>query len=246
MLQNYAGKKLAAEGRLRLARSGLEYELHPERKGAAPQQCAVEPETDDLVFDPDEIDVDEDGSIGSSAAGDYNRYGENGDYAYAQADLAPPDAEQDSNQQRPQHSSAPAYPYQFVTRGLTKTRSFEEFCEFRAVVLFPYDMDLITFYEFYQMNIPLFLPAHLSNPDAVFKILQFTDYFRYPGVQYFVNIPDLLHALVGYNPRPQHEHTFHSGAGVFSHFKKNVGALCLWVWLLLVGCVKPPGFIFRK
>ncbi|CAD7964798.1 unnamed protein product [Amoebophrya sp. A120] len=160
------------------------------------------------------------------------------------------------------------YPFQFITRQLTQTRSFEEFSEFRSVVLFPYDMDLITFYEFYHLNIPLFLPNHLSkymfsqdhnsynfrdpellretpprrlklwpysgrgtmetgtaseddarhdedrvpadeiflqqnlspfeedNVDAVFEILKFTDYFRYPGVQYFINLPDLLHKLV--------------------------------------------------
>ena len=36
------------------------------------------------------------------------------------------------------------YPFNFVTRQLTKRRSFEEFAEFRAVVLFPYDMDLMS------------------------------------------------------------------------------------------------------
>lgn len=56
-----------------------------------------------------------------------------------------------------------AYPLQFVTRQLTDTRSYKEFSEFRCVVLMPYDHDLITFYEFYQMASPLFMPQHLSK-----------------------------------------------------------------------------------
>ena len=42
-------------------------------------------------------------------------------------------------------------------------RSFATFAKFRATVLWPYDMDLITFYEFYGMNMPLFMPSHLSK-----------------------------------------------------------------------------------
>ena len=54
------------------------------------------------------------------------------------------------------------YPYRFITRSLTD-KKFKTFSQFRAVVLWAYDMDLITFYEFYSMNMPLFMPSHLSK-----------------------------------------------------------------------------------
>ncbi|CAJ1401177.1 unnamed protein product [Effrenium voratum] len=59
-------------------------------------------------------------------------------------------------------ASSETYPYRFITRALTD-KTFSSFAQFRAVVLWPYDMDLITFYEFYGMNMPLFMPAHLSK-----------------------------------------------------------------------------------
>jgi len=59
-------------------------------------------------------------------------------------------------------ASSPEYPYRFVTRALTD-KSFSTFAQFRAVVLWAYDMDLITFYEFYSMNMPIFMPSHLSK-----------------------------------------------------------------------------------
>lgn len=127
-----------------------------------------------------------------------------------------------------------AYPYRFLTRALTD-RSFSTFAQFRAVVLWPYDMDLITFYEFYSMGMPIFMPSDLpkylfqqdhmdyngrwegrqADPErpqmwplevaaspfeegsleAVRHTLLFSDYFRFPEVQYFSSIPELLKRL---------------------------------------------------
>jgi len=42
-------------------------------------------------------------------------------------------------------------------------RTFRTFSTFRAVVIFPHDVALMSFYEFYSMAMPLFLPAHLSK-----------------------------------------------------------------------------------
>lgn len=127
------------------------------------------------------------------------------------------------------------YPYSFLTRALTD-RSFSTFAQFRAVLLWAYDMDLITFYEFYSMNTPIFMPSHLpkylfqqdhmdydgrwskqreetgrpqmwpgeafgaspfdeGNLDAVRFTVGFSDYFRFPEVQYFDSIPHLLERL---------------------------------------------------
>ena len=49
-----------------------------------------------------------------------------------------------------------------MTRALTD-KQFSTFAQFRAVVLWPYDMDLITFYEFYSMNMPIFMPSSLQK-----------------------------------------------------------------------------------
>ena len=57
---------------------------------------------------------------------------------------------------------SPDFPYRFVTRALTD-KQFRSFAQFRAVVLWPYDMDLITFYEFYSMNMPIFMPSQLPK-----------------------------------------------------------------------------------
>eukprot|EP00439_Symbiodinium_sp_Y106_P072390 s3485_g13.t1 len=54
------------------------------------------------------------------------------------------------------------FPFRFVTRALTD-KQFSTFAQFRAVVLWPYDMDLITFYEFYSMNMPIFMPSSLQK-----------------------------------------------------------------------------------
>ena len=59
-------------------------------------------------------------------------------------------------------ASSTSYPYRFITRAMTD-KKFSTFAQFRAVLLWPYDMDLITFYEFYGMNMPIFMPAHLSK-----------------------------------------------------------------------------------
>eukprot|EP00435_Cladocopium_sp_Y103_P027957 s1218_g6.t3 len=59
-------------------------------------------------------------------------------------------------------ASSTSYPYRFITRAMTD-KKFSTFAQFRAVLLWPYDMDLITFYEFYGMNMPIFMPSHLSK-----------------------------------------------------------------------------------
>lgn len=72
-------------------------------------------------------------------------------------------------------AESPEYPYRFITSSLElrflfkvssgslTDKTFKSFARFRAVVLWPYDMDLITFYEFYSMNMPLFMPNHPSK-----------------------------------------------------------------------------------
>lgn len=135
-------------------------------------------------------------------------------------------------------ASSPGYPYRFLTRALTD-KQFSTFAQFRAVILWAYDMDLITFYEFYSMNMPIFMPSHLSkyvfqqdhmhyngrwtsrksdanvapmwpptasvspfnetSLDAVRLIVGFSDYFRFPEVQYFASIPHLLEKLLSAN-----------------------------------------------
>ncbi|CAK9028438.1 Uncharacterized protein SCF082_LOCUS18366 [Durusdinium trenchii] len=130
------------------------------------------------------------------------------------------------------------YPFRFLTRQLTD-KKFSTFAQFRAVALWPYDMDLITFYEFYGMNMPIFMPSHLSkyifhqdhehydfrwaarnvdyespepalwsseltdrspfeesSPEAVARIVEYADYFRFPEVQHFDSIPALLEMLL--------------------------------------------------
>lgn len=66
------------------------------------------------------------------------------------------------------------YPFRFFTRSLTD-RTFASFAQFRAVALWAYDMDLITFYEFYSMNSPIFMPSHL--PKYLFQ----QDHMDYDG-----------------------------------------------------------------
>merc|ERR1712032_242096 len=71
-------------------------------------------------------------------------------------------------------AESPSYPYRFITRAMTD-RSFKTFAQFRAVVIWAYDMDLITFYEFYSMNMPIFMPSHL--PKYLFQ----QDHMHYDG-----------------------------------------------------------------
>ncbi|CAJ1360430.1 unnamed protein product [Effrenium voratum] len=54
------------------------------------------------------------------------------------------------------------YPLRFLGKADTD-RSYQSFVAFRAVVLFPHDFALMTFYEFYAMGVPLFMPSHLSK-----------------------------------------------------------------------------------
>jgi len=56
----------------------------------------------------------------------------------------------------------PGYPLSFFAKKDTD-RTYKTFSTFRAVVLFPHDIALMTFYEFYAMSMPLFLPSHLSK-----------------------------------------------------------------------------------
>ena len=50
-----------------------------------------------------------------------------------------------------------------ATSGSLTDKKFSTFAQFRAMVMWAYDMDLITFYEFYSMNMPIFMPSHLSK-----------------------------------------------------------------------------------
>ena len=55
-----------------------------------------------------------------------------------------------------------SYPFNFFSKADTD-RTIRTFATFRAVVLFPHDFALMTFYEFYAMSVPLFMPSHLSK-----------------------------------------------------------------------------------
>ncbi|CAD7965931.1 unnamed protein product [Amoebophrya sp. A25] len=311
---NYAGKKLAAEGRLRIARHGLGQQLghevgeylasieQEEQKGSRSLEMCGEnhnhvrdihhssaPDDDADFGYQNSVDHDGDDTDsylehlkrrawersrnsrgGGATASGMNSITNNNYEQCKRMNIA---GSKRTGTKKGAASSFRgagndmAYPFQFVTRQLTKTRSFSEFTEFRAVILFPYDNDLITFYEFYQLSMPLWMPQHLSkymfsqdhldydvrigdvlaqhlqegpdsnsyyypffgkeyaherdptsgkytarrkqlwqtdtgfspfqedSVDAVFEILKFTDYFRYPGVQYFVSIGELLYLL---------------------------------------------------
>ncbi|CAE7933865.1 faeC [Symbiodinium sp. KB8] len=55
-----------------------------------------------------------------------------------------------------------SYPFNFFSKADTD-RTIRTFVTFRAIVLFPHDFALMTFYEFYAMGVPLFMPSHLSK-----------------------------------------------------------------------------------
>jgi hypothetical protein len=61
-----------------------------------------------------------------------------------------------------QEAASPLYPFRFVTKDTTD-KKFSTFAQFRAVVLYPYDMDLMSFYEFYSIAMPIFMPTELSK-----------------------------------------------------------------------------------
>ncbi|KAF4677042.1 hypothetical protein FOL47_003775 [Perkinsus chesapeaki] len=67
------------------------------------------------------------------------------------------------------------FPYTLVTRKALEDTSYRAMSQFQAVVLFPYDMDLVTFYEFYSMFTPLFMPSSLD------KYLFFQNHKSYDG-----------------------------------------------------------------
>ncbi|CAK9022447.1 unnamed protein product [Durusdinium trenchii] len=54
------------------------------------------------------------------------------------------------------------YPFHFLGKADTD-RSYQTFSTFRSVVLYPHDFALMTFYEFYAMGMPLFMPSHMSK-----------------------------------------------------------------------------------
>lgn len=54
------------------------------------------------------------------------------------------------------------YPLRFFGKADTDRR-LETFASFRAIVLYPHDFALMSFYEFYAMGVPLFMPSHLSK-----------------------------------------------------------------------------------
>jgi hypothetical protein len=112
------------------------------------------------------------------------------------------------------------YKYTFVSKSSLVKKSYDEFSKFSAVVLFPYDMDLVAFYELLSMRIPLFLPdsvekylffqghmhydrvggrwEHPFSPfnetslDVTLEQLRFSDYFRFNVSGRFANMRDLL------------------------------------------------------
>lgn len=55
-----------------------------------------------------------------------------------------------------------SYPFHFLRKADTD-RQFSTFASFRAVVLFPHDVALMIFYEFYALGVPLFVPEHPSK-----------------------------------------------------------------------------------
>lgn len=143
-----------------------------------------------------------------------------------------PIADRPRTDDRMTEAYGPQYKWKFTTRSRTD-RTFRTFSTFYAVALWPYDMDLITFYEFYSMQMPLFMPSNLekyifqqghmdydgrhrpdhtptlwpltispfneTNVDAIPHIVSFTDYWRFPSVQYFDSIPDLLEQLLTFD-----------------------------------------------
>eukprot|EP00928_Gymnodinium_smaydae_P011482 TRINITY_DN1422_c1_g1_i2.p1 TRINITY_DN1422_c1_g1~~TRINITY_DN1422_c1_g1_i2.p1 ORF type:complete len:713 (-),score=119.67 TRINITY_DN1422_c1_g1_i2:172-2310(-) len=168
------------------------------------------------------------------------------------------------------------YPLRFLTRQMTD-RKYTTFAQFRAVVIWPYDMDLVTFYEFYAMNVPVFMPLELSKylfhqhhmnydgrwPGAgaasfgdggdtgrIWKdswgtpfnetsletlrhLVRYTDYFRYPAVQHFAGVGDLLHQLL--------KADFASIVERMASFNNELMVECLGTWralLLQVGIRK--------
>lgn len=112
------------------------------------------------------------------------------------------------------------YKYTFVSKSSLVKKSYDEFSKFSAVVLFPYDMDLVAFYELLSMRIPIFLPdsvekylffqghmqydrvggrwEHPFSPfnetslDVTLEQLRFSDYFRFNVSGRFANMRDLL------------------------------------------------------
>lgn len=112
------------------------------------------------------------------------------------------------------------YKYRLVSKSSLLKKSYEEFSKFSAVVLFPYDMDLVAFFELLSMRIPLFLPdsvekylffqGHMqydrvgggwehpfspfneTNLDVTLEQLRFSDYFRLNVSGRFASMQELL------------------------------------------------------
>lgn len=111
-------------------------------------------------------------------------------------------------------------PIRFVSKSALSDRSYSAFSKFRAVVIFPYDMDLVAFYEFAQMGIPILIPGNIDkyfffqnhkqydfpqderrqgvNPFNEFNAnttrhnLENADYFRFPNISKFANLHELV------------------------------------------------------
>lgn len=174
-LKPYMGKKVLSEGRLRIASS----KLLKTKPGTAKKEESLITRNKKISDSSEAIskssfdhsDFGDATSSGDSVCG-YNAYYESGELTeQQQVECEVEDSRQGADDGITAHvkttehysSSSSNFPFQFITRSLTKTRSFAEFAQHAAVILFPYDMDLITFYEFYAMNVPIFMPSHLSK-----------------------------------------------------------------------------------
>ena len=68
-----------------------------------------------------------------------------------------------------------AYPYRLVTRNALVDRSYKELSKFKALILYPYDMDLVCFYEFYNLGIPIYIPGSIE------KYVFYQGHMKYDG-----------------------------------------------------------------
>ncbi len=74
-----------------------------------------------------------------------------------------------------QHESMP---FRLLSRSAVADKSFANLSKMKALVLLPYDMDLVAFYEFYSMRVPLFMPGTIE------KYVFFQNHKSYDG-QFF-------------------------------------------------------------
>ena len=119
-------------------------------------------------------------------------------------------------------SVAAAEGIRFVSKSSLADRSYSAFAKFAAILLIPYDMDLVVFFEMVQMGMPILIPdsldkymffqGHLrfdpnqslllsplneSNAQVAFEHLHFADYFHLPsGVTKFSSLQHLVEILL--------------------------------------------------